>query len=91
MAGYLSSGASTTGSPSTPLALHRGTPNTTDAPRPMVVLGYVMHWLHTPKVDVTVPRAWYEALPAEQRKLLRCAVVDELPENPAESYVEFAY
>jgi hypothetical protein len=29
----------------TPLALHRGTPNRTDRPRPMVVLGYVRHAL----------------------------------------------
>ncbi|MFN7140604.1 MAG: phytanoyl-CoA dioxygenase family protein, partial [Limisphaerales bacterium] len=27
----------------TPLALHRGTPNRTRIPRPMIVMGYVMH------------------------------------------------
>lgn len=37
-----------------PLALHRGTPNISQQPRPMVVMGYVMHWLHTPKVDLTL-------------------------------------
>ncbi|HEU4407989.1 MAG TPA: phytanoyl-CoA dioxygenase family protein [Polyangiaceae bacterium] len=75
----------------TPLALHRGTPNLTDRPRPMVVLGYVMHWLHTPKVDLRVPRAYYESLPPALRALLRCEVVDELREDAGESYVEFAY
>ncbi len=75
----------------TPLALHRGSPNRSDAPRPMVVMGYVMHWLHTPKVDVTVPRAYYERLPEKTQKLLRCNVVDELPQEKTETYVEFKY
>jgi ectoine hydroxylase-related dioxygenase (phytanoyl-CoA dioxygenase family) len=75
----------------TPLALHRGTPNTTDRPRPMVVMGYVMHWLHTPKVDLTVPRDFYESLPEKTQKMLRCEVVDQLPEEKTESYVEFKY
>lgn len=74
----------------TPLALHRGSPNRTDQPRPMVVMGYVMHWLHTPQVDVNVPRAFYESLPAEQQKLLRCNVVDEI-EDKAETYINFKY
>jgi ectoine hydroxylase-related dioxygenase (phytanoyl-CoA dioxygenase family) len=75
----------------TPLALHRGTPNRTDSPRPMVVMGYVMHWLHTPKVDLTLPRAYYASLPEPLRKLLRCEVVEKLPEAPVESYVDFKY
>jgi hypothetical protein len=74
-----------------PLALHRGSPNRTDAPRPMVVMGYVMHWLHTPKVDLTVPRDYYERLPDKTRKMLRCEVVERLPEEKAETYVEFKY
>src|SRR4051794_2425658 len=75
----------------TPLALHRGSPNRTPAPRPMVVMGYVMHWLHTPKVELTLPRDYYEGLPEATRKLLRCQVVDRLPEEAAETYVEFKY
>ena len=51
-----------------PLALHRGSPNRTDSPRPMVVMGYVMHWLHTPKVDLTLPRDYYEGLPPRTAK-----------------------
>jgi hypothetical protein len=75
----------------TPLALHRGTPNLTDAPRPMVVLGYAMHWLRTPEVDLTVPRTLYERWPEQTRRLLRCTVVDELPDGVAETYVDFAF
>ena len=75
----------------TPLALHRGTPNRTDEPRPMVVLGYVMHWLHTANVELNVPRDFYERLPQRERELLRCNVVDELPAEAHETYVKFAY
>lgn len=75
----------------TPLALHRGSPNRSAAPRPMVVMGYVMHWLHTPKVELTLPRDYYEGLPERTRKLLRCQVVDKLPEEKVETYVEFKY
>ncbi|MBD1867375.1 phytanoyl-CoA dioxygenase family protein [Cyanobacteria bacterium FACHB-471] len=73
-----------------PLALHRGSPNQTEQPRPMVVMGYVMHWLHTPKVDLTVTQDYYESLPEQTRQLLRCEVVDQLPEK-AESYINFKY
>jgi ectoine hydroxylase-related dioxygenase (phytanoyl-CoA dioxygenase family) len=75
----------------TPLALHRGTPNNTDTPRPMVVMGYVMHWLHTPQVDLTFARDYYDALPPETRKMLRCNVVDELSVDKKETYLEFKY
>lgn len=74
----------------TPLALHRGTPNYTDVPRPMVVMGYVMPWLYTPKVDLRVPRADYDRLPPRPRELLRCEVVESADYRP-ESYVEFKY
>lgn len=75
----------------TPLALHRGSPNRTSQPRPMVVMGYVMHWLHTPKVDLTLQRDYYESLPDRTRQLLRCQVVDLLPENQVETYINFKY
>lgn len=75
----------------TPLALHRGTPNRTDVPRPMVVMGYAMHWLHTPNVDLTLPRDYYESLPESARKLLRCEVVDRLPDAKTETYVNFKF
>lgn len=75
----------------TPLALHRGTPNRTNAPRPMVVMGYVMHWLHTPNVEVVVPRAYYESLPQATQQLLRCQIVESLPEERTETYLQFKY
>jgi ectoine hydroxylase-related dioxygenase (phytanoyl-CoA dioxygenase family) len=75
----------------TPLALHRGSPNRTDAPRPMIVMGYVMHWLHTPKVELELSRDYYEGLPEAVRKMLRCQVVDQLPQEKVETYVEFKY
>ncbi len=74
-----------------PLALHRGSPNRTPEPRPMVVMGYVMHWLHTPKVELIVSRAAYESLPEPVRQLLRCQVVEAPPAEKAETYVEFKY
>ena len=74
-----------------PLALHRGSPNKTNQPRPMVVMGYVMHWLHTAKVDLTVPQNYYESLPEQTRELLRCQVVDRLPEDKVETYINFKY
>ncbi len=75
----------------TPLALHLGTPNVTDEPRPMVVLGYVMHWLHTANVELDVPRDFYESLPEETQRLLRCNVVEEVETARRETYVKFAY
>lgn len=74
-----------------PLALHRGTPNRTPQPRPMIVMGYVMHWLHTHKVDLNVERDYYNSLPLQLQKLLRCQVVERLPEYPTETYVNFQY
>jgi hypothetical protein len=74
-----------------PLALHRGTPNRTDTPRPMIVMGYVMHWLHTPKVDLTLPRDFYEGLPERAKSLLRCEVVEQLADEKAETYINFKY
>jgi ectoine hydroxylase-related dioxygenase (phytanoyl-CoA dioxygenase family) len=74
-----------------PYALHRGSPNLTARPRPMVVMGYVMHWLRTLKVDLDVPRDLYDSFDPGIRALLRCRVVDSLPEEKAEAYVEFEY
>jgi hypothetical protein len=56
----------------------------------MVVMGYVMHWLHTANVELNVPRPFYESLPPKTQALLRCNVVDELP-DAAETYVDFAF
>jgi ectoine hydroxylase-related dioxygenase (phytanoyl-CoA dioxygenase family) len=74
-----------------PLALHRGTPNHTPQPRPMVVMGYVMHWLHTQKVDLTLSNDYYQSLSPDLQQLLRCQVVDQLSDNPTETYIDFKY
>jgi hypothetical protein len=74
-------------------ALHRGTPNTTDEPRPMVVLGYSRRWLHRPEVHIRVPRGVWDALTPTGRRLLRFNPV--VPDGQAladgESYRLFAY
>jgi len=75
----------------TPLALHRGTPNRTLVPRQMVVMGYVMHWLYTPNVNLTIPRDYYQNLPEQVKQLLRCQVVERLPESATEGYINFKH
>jgi len=73
-------------------ALHRGTPNRTDAPRPMVVVGYSRRWLFRPEVSVRIPRATYETLSERARFLLRFNPVVESPdEDGGEVYQSFAY
>jgi ectoine hydroxylase-related dioxygenase (phytanoyl-CoA dioxygenase family) len=74
--------------------LHRGTPNRTDQPRPMIVLGYSRKWLFRPEVSIRIPRAAWEGLSPRGRRLLRFNPVVETEreaEAPAESYQAFAY
>ena len=72
--------------------LHRGTPNRTGTPRPMVVLGYSRRWLLRPEVSIRIPRATYEGLSERARFLLRFNPVVESPdEGGAEVYQSFAY
>jgi ectoine hydroxylase-related dioxygenase (phytanoyl-CoA dioxygenase family) len=73
--------------------LHRGTPNRTDVPRPMVVIGYSRRWLFRPEVSIRVPRAALDLLSARARHLLRFnPVVESLDDQPAtEVYQSFAY
>jgi hypothetical protein len=74
-------------------ALHRGTPNTTDEPRPMVVLGYSRRWLYRPEVHIRVPRGTWESLSPTGRQLLRYnpVVPDDQALADGESYRLFAY
>ncbi len=74
-------------------ALHRGTPNTTDAPRPMVVIGYSRRWLHRPEVHIRIPRSRWDALSPSAKKLLRFnpVVPDDTAQVDGESYRAFAY
>ena len=73
--------------------LHRGTPNLTDVPRPMVVIGYSRRWLFRPEVSIRVPRAALATLSERARRLLRFNPVVESPdEQPdTEIYQSFAY
>ncbi len=73
--------------------LHRGTPNVTDNPRPMVVIGYSRRWLFRPEVSITIPREVHERLSPRARHLLRYnRVVETLDEvGKDESYQAFAF
>ncbi|PYS81365.1 MAG: phytanoyl-CoA dioxygenase [Acidobacteria bacterium] len=72
--------------------LHRGTPNRTETPRPMVVLGYSRRWLLRPEVSIRIPRAALGGLSERARFLLRFnPVVDSPDEEGAEVYQSFAY
>jgi ectoine hydroxylase-related dioxygenase (phytanoyl-CoA dioxygenase family) len=73
--------------------LHRGTPNKSDKPRPMVVIGYSRKWLFRPEVSINIPRAVLENLSPESRKMLRFnRVIESLEDVPKEEiYQAFAY
>jgi ectoine hydroxylase-related dioxygenase (phytanoyl-CoA dioxygenase family) len=74
--------------------IHRGTPNLTDTPRPMVVIGYSRRWLFRPEVQIRAPRQTLERLPERARRWLRFnPVFDTVEEADAaeESYRLFAY
>lgn len=74
-------------------AVHRGTPNTTDEPRPMVVLGYSRRWLFRPEVQIRVPQSSWDELSPAGRSLLRFSpvVAGEQAVAGEEKYVSFAY
>jgi ectoine hydroxylase-related dioxygenase (phytanoyl-CoA dioxygenase family) len=74
-------------------ALHRGTPNKTDEPRPMVVIGYSRSWYFRPEVHIDVPAAVYDKLSSRAKRLLRYMPrVGELETAPGgEHYQKFAY
>jgi ectoine hydroxylase-related dioxygenase (phytanoyl-CoA dioxygenase family) len=72
--------------------LHRGTPNLSATPRPMVVIGYSRAWYFRPEVRVEVPRDVFAALPARAKRLLRYnPQVDQTPRSFDENYRQFAY
>jgi ectoine hydroxylase-related dioxygenase (phytanoyl-CoA dioxygenase family) len=73
--------------------LHRGTPNRTNNPRPMVVLGYSRRWLFRPEVSIRVPRATLDTLSPRARSLLRFnRIIESLDEDTGtEIYQSFAY
>jgi ectoine hydroxylase-related dioxygenase (phytanoyl-CoA dioxygenase family) len=74
--------------------IHRGTPNDSDTPRPMVVIGYSRRWLNRPEVEIRVPREVLERLPERARRWLRLNPVFDTVEEAIgaeETYRVFAY
>jgi len=74
--------------------IHRGTPNCTATPRPMVVIGYSRRWLHRPEVNIRVPADVLAGLPERARRWLRFNPVFGSRSEAAsseETYRAFAY
>lgn len=73
--------------------LHRGTPNTTDSARPMIVIGYSRRWLFRPEVAVRVARSVWNELTDDQRYLLRFNPIVDDSEASVENevYRTFAF
>jgi len=74
--------------------IHRGTPNPSSTPRPMVVIGYSRRWLFRPEVNIRVPAEVLVGLPERARRWLRFNPVFETRAEAAqrdESYRAFAY
>jgi len=74
-------------------AIHRGTPNRTARPRPMVVIGYSRRWLHRPEVNIRVPQSTFDGLSERARRLVRFnpVVADSEITAATETYRDFAY
>ncbi|MBD1943796.1 phytanoyl-CoA dioxygenase family protein [Coleofasciculus sp. FACHB-712] len=73
--------------------LHRGTPNYTETPRPMVVIGYSRRWMFRPEVSINIPRATLDTLSERARHLLRFNPIVESVDDKSEVevYQSFAY
>ncbi|MBD1880143.1 phytanoyl-CoA dioxygenase family protein [Coleofasciculus sp. FACHB-T130] len=73
--------------------LHRGTPNYTETPRPMVVIGYSRRWMFRPEVSINIPRATLDTLSERARYLLRFNPIVESvnDKSEVEVYQSFAY
>ena len=74
--------------------IHRGTPNLSQTPRPMVVIGYSRRWLFRPEVNIRVPAEVLAGLPARAQRWLRFNPVFASKAEAAqrqESYRVFAY
>jgi hypothetical protein len=73
-------------------ALHRGTPNTTDTPRVMVVVGYNRSQHKRPQLRIFVPRATFEKLSEQAQQLLGVnPIVDSLDEASNEELYSNLY
>lgn len=74
--------------------IHRGTPNPSGVPRPMVVIGYSRRWLFRPEVNIRVPKPVLKELPERAQRWLRFNPTFETEAEAAqkgESYRLFAY
>ena len=73
--------------------LHRGTPNKTNVPRPMCVIGYSRRWLFRPEVSIRIPRNAWQTLSPRARQMLRFnQIIESLEDLPeTETYQFFAY
>lgn len=73
--------------------LHRGTPNRTAEPRPMVVIGYSRRWLFRPEVSIRVPREGFAQLSERAKQMLRFNPIVDSLDGPEETevYQAFAY
>jgi ectoine hydroxylase-related dioxygenase (phytanoyl-CoA dioxygenase family) len=74
--------------------IHRGTPNPSPVPRPMVVIGYSRRWLYRPEVQIRVPRPVFATMPRRAKAWLRFNPQFDTVEEaslPGESYRAFAY
>ena len=74
--------------------IHRGTPNPSPTPRPMVVIGYSRRWLFRPEVNIRVPKTVLASLPERAQRWLRFNPVFQTEAEAAlegESYRAFAY
>jgi ectoine hydroxylase-related dioxygenase (phytanoyl-CoA dioxygenase family) len=60
-----------------PWALHRGTPNVTDTPRPLVSVRYVRRWYADNSREVNpLPRALWQSLTTAQQSIMRFPIED---------------
>lgn len=60
-----------------PWALHRGTPNRTEIPRPLVTIRYVRRWYADNSREVNpIPRALWQSLTKEQQSAMRFPIGD---------------
>jgi hypothetical protein len=69
--------------------LHRGTPNLSEEPREMVVVGYSRSWLRRPEVGIRVKQSLYDGLDEVGRSLLRFEDIvadDEFGDWPGEGW-----
>ena len=62
-----------------PLALHRGTPNTTDTPRALVTVRYVRRWYADASREVnSIPLDVWQSLTPEQQSLMRFPIEETI-------------